>query len=189
MIFTYALGGRKRKVGDKSAREGGDSYFCYSWSCETIASSWTPEKGDYITLKRGGNYNSYTWKDPGGNLTLAFQAKSRGHGPIKAPNGQPLGWGGACQEATEPSRNTEGHCNTVLLSFTKARKTQRWESGRTWGIRLYASGYDPGQLFTVRVVNAHIWKPKPVGPNITIAPREPQFPKQKHSSGKYTTPS
>nr|KAF6290874.1 hypothetical protein mMyoMyo1_009272 [Myotis myotis] len=49
-----------------------------------------------------------------------------------------------------PKKNcTVGNCNFILL-MPLAWWTHQWEGGKTWGLRLYVSGRDPGQLFTIQ---------------------------------------
>lgn len=44
-------------------------------------------------------------------------------------------------------------CNPVSITWTEeGRRFSDWGAGRTWGLRLYQSGYDQGLLFTIQQV-------------------------------------
>lgn len=43
----------------------------------------------------------------------------------------------------------EGLCNNLVIKFTATGKKANWTVGKTWGLRIFISGYDPGVLFTV----------------------------------------
>uniref|UniRef100_A0A8C6XNC2 Envelope glycoprotein n=1 Tax=Naja naja TaxID=35670 RepID=A0A8C6XNC2_NAJNA len=59
-------------------------------------------------------------------------------------------------------------CNPVKISFTsEGMKYKGWEKGVTWGGRIYAAGYDYGNIFTItrRVV---LPSSPPLGPNSKV---------------------
>nr|KAF6378739.1 hypothetical protein mMyoMyo1_009661 [Myotis myotis] len=73
---------------------------------------------------------------------------------------------------------TIGNCNPVLL-VPLAWWTDQWEGGKTWGLRLYVSGRDPGQLFTIQRRTLPQWF-NLIGPlrplNKPERPSQPQHP-------------
>lgn len=66
-------------------------------------------------------------------------------------------------------------CNGLNISFTEigrmSNKLNHWYKGRTWGLRFYASGYDFGLWFTVRLQKRTTLVL--VGPNLAIRPVQP----------------
>lgn len=68
-----------------------------------------------------------------------------------------------------------GNCTPVSIKFTvrgKAEETQ-WYRGLTWGLRLYATGKDPGVLFTIQLQAEPQYHPTPIGPNPVLVPPTP----------------
>ncbi|XP_023604967.1 uncharacterized protein LOC111824647 [Myotis lucifugus] len=90
---------------------------------------------------------------------------------VKKTNDSVEGWA--------PKKNcTIGNWNPVLL-MPLAWWTDQWEGGKTWGLRLYVSGRDPGQLFTIQRRTLPRWF-NPIGPLHPLhkpeRPSQPQHP-------------
>lgn len=69
---------------------------------------------------------------------------------------------------SNPVNSCPGTCNTIKISFTdRGKKTNGWELGKMWGLRLYMSGHDDGVLFTIRLQVQRWQPPKLMGPNQT----------------------
>lgn len=69
----------------------------------------------------------------------------------------------------------QGNCTPVSIKFTvrgKAEETQ-WYRGLTWGLRLYATGKDPGVLFTIQLQAEPQYHPTPIGPDPVLVPPTP----------------
>lgn len=61
-----------------------------------------------------------------------------------------------------------GRCNLLTIQPIDYW-SREWAGGKTWGLRLYVSGYDPGVLFTVQRKGTPR-PPKPIGPLAPLAP-------------------
>ncbi|XP_023603566.1 uncharacterized protein LOC111824153 [Myotis lucifugus] len=89
---------------------------------------------------------------------------------VKKTNDSVEGWA--------PKNCTIRNCNPVLL-MPLAWWTDQWEGGKTWGLRLYVSGRDPGQLFTIQLRTLPRWF-NPIGPLRPLdkpeRPSQPQHP-------------
>ncbi|XP_045340786.1 protein chibby homolog 3 isoform X2 [Leopardus geoffroyi] len=71
-----------------------------------------------------------------------------------------------------------GRGNPIVISFTsQGKKTTGWESGKTWGLRIYdwvrLGAKDKGTLFTLRMQATPLAQQSPtgVGPNQVLVPR------------------
>ena len=70
-----------------------------------------------------------------------------------------------------------GHGNPIVISFTsQGKKTTGWESGKTWGLRIYdwvrPGAKDKEALFTLRMQATPLTQQSPtrVGPNKVLVP-------------------
>ena len=59
------------------------------------------------------------------------------------------------------------HLVTIII---KNGLDPRWNTGRTWGLRLYVSGLDPGTEFTIQRFKVRVTPRAPIGPNPVINP-------------------
>uniref|UniRef100_A0A8C6X5U8 Uncharacterized protein n=1 Tax=Naja naja TaxID=35670 RepID=A0A8C6X5U8_NAJNA len=103
---------------------GVSDYFCKHWDCVSSGNIWwdPPMKSDYIRLQKGSKY-------------------------VPCP-----GYGRRTWEEDDDSTGWDDWplCNPVKLSFTsEGRKYKGWDRGVTWGGRIYAAGYDYGNIFTI----------------------------------------
>ena len=63
-----------------------------------------------------------------------------------------------------PLATPGGHCNPLVIKVIPAGKKANWEAGKTWGLRLYRSRYNPWLIFTVKLVQKPLSKTA-LGPN------------------------
>lgn len=47
--------------------------------------------------------------------------------------------------------NCEEKYNPLIIRFTDDGKKGKWASSKTWGLRPYVTGNDPGVLFTIQI--------------------------------------
>ncbi|XP_075805352.1 MLV-related proviral Env polyprotein-like [Microtus pennsylvanicus] len=136
----------------------GDGY-CAQWGCETTGEAyWKPSSTwDLITLRRGTT-PGYSGRGP---WTCGGKACGPCYDSATATN---------VQGATPG-----GRCNPLVLDFTTQGKKASWDGPKSWGLRLYRSGYDPVTMFSLtrQVMNA--------GPQLSIGPN-PVLPEQKSPS-------
>ena len=68
-----------------------------------------------------------------------------------------------------------GKCSSLVIRFTAAGRKAGWTAGKPWGQGLYISGYDPGLVFTVQLLQCSLVKPMfPLGPNkVLTRPNQP----------------
>lgn len=71
------------------------------------------------------------------------------------------------QRISKPMTCTVGNCNPVEFK-PQSTQDRSWNTGRTWGIRLYVSGGDPGTLFAIQR-RAQTSPKKPIGPLTELA--------------------
>ncbi|KAK1337180.1 hypothetical protein QTO34_001803 [Cnephaeus nilssonii] len=69
---------------------------------------------------------------------------------------------------TQPGDCQVGGCNPLTIQPINYW-ARDWAGEKTWGLRLYVSGYDPGVLFTVQRKETPR-PPKPIGPLAPLAP-------------------
>jgi hypothetical protein len=140
----YVCPGQNIREGCGGARDG----YCASWGCETTGDAyWNPSSSwDLITLKRD-------------------TSSQGGIGPCYNAN--------STQEKSMPGATVGGKCNPLIITFTSTGKAASWDGPKTWGIRLYRTGYDPVALFSL---TRQISSPAPthsVGPNQVLPEQRP----------------
>lgn len=60
-------------------------------------------------------------------------------------------------------------CNPILIRFTdEGKKYQKWNQGVTWGLRVYADGYDAGGVFSIKMSLKNVQPPINIGPNLVL---------------------
>uniref|UniRef100_A0A8C5WMN3 Integrase catalytic domain-containing protein n=1 Tax=Laticauda laticaudata TaxID=8630 RepID=A0A8C5WMN3_LATLA len=73
-------------------------------------------------------------------------------------------------------RNQRGvyqNCNPVKISFTNQGKRYRgWQAGVTWGGRVYDNDGDPGNIFTIKLIQTPVKPPVLVAPKNTLTNRK-----------------
>nr|AUG69055.1 envelope protein [Feline leukemia virus] len=127
--------------------------FCAVWGCETTGETyWKPTSSwDYITVKKG--------------VTQGIYQCSGG------------GWCGPCYDKAVHSSITGasegGRCNPLILQFTQKGRQTSWDGPKSWGLRLYRSGYDPIALFSVSRQVMTITPPQAMGPNLVLPDQKP----------------
>lgn len=73
------------------------------------------------------------------------------------------------QPYSTPGLCSIGNCNPTIITV-KNSQDPSWITGRTWGLRLYVNGYDPGTAFTIQ--RTPLPAPhQPIGPNLILNPR------------------
>lgn len=74
--------------------------------------------------------------------------------------------GDQCQD------NKGGRCNPLVLQFTASGKKASWDGPKSWGLRLYVTGYDPVTMFSLnrRVTNLAT---QSVRPNTVLKDHKP----------------
>nr|BAC40257.1 unnamed protein product [Mus musculus] len=138
----YVCPGEGRSPQQTATCGGPESYFCAYWGCESTGSiSWTPPiKDDLIKVQR-------------------------------SPGSESQGWGYGLQpklDANDLGGPCSSNCNPITVQFTpKGKESVGWEKGKTWGLRLYVSGYDYGVMFTIQLSAR---QGMPLGPNPALPP-------------------
>jgi hypothetical protein len=140
----YVCPGQNIQEGCGGAKDG----YCAKWGCETTGDAyWNPSSSwDLITLKRD-------------------TSSQGGIGPCYNAN--------STQEKSMPGATVGGKCNPLIITFTSTGKAASWDGPKTWGIRLYRTGYDPVALFSL---TRQISSPAPthsMGPNQVLTEQRP----------------
>uniref|UniRef100_A0A674GBQ9 Envelope glycoprotein n=1 Tax=Taeniopygia guttata TaxID=59729 RepID=A0A674GBQ9_TAEGU len=92
---------------------------------------------------------------PGGGLDKYLKV---GHGPAGCKRPQEWPWTG---------KNLLGNCTFLYLNVTQPSDSG-WLIGKTWGVRHWIEGHDPGNLIQIKKeVAPH--DPSPIGPNPVIS--------------------
>ncbi|XP_038179390.1 MLV-related proviral Env polyprotein-like [Arvicola amphibius] len=130
--------------------------YCAQWGCETTGDAyWKPSSSwDLITLKRGTT-PGYT-----------------GAGPWVCSKD----WCGPCYDSLTKNvtgATLGGRCNPLILDFTAQGKTAVWDGPKSWGLRLYRSGYDPVTIFSLTRQIASVSSTVAVGPNAVLSEQKP----------------
>ena len=84
----------------------------------------------------------------------------------------------------KPLSSKPGQCFPLQIKFTdEGKKFTRWDIGKTWGLRLYQTGYDNGFQFGLKLqLGPHHMAPKvSVGPNQVL--QDQRSPTQAKSKG------
>ncbi|XP_021494926.1 MLV-related proviral Env polyprotein-like [Meriones unguiculatus] len=168
---------------------GPEQYFCASWGCESTGHIWwEANRKDLITVHRGGNYGPYT------SNNVSYAARFPGSGTVWI-KGKNKGTGGPCHMPPAMGGTPGGRCNQISLTFTESGKQARWESGKTWGLRIHRPGptYDPGLLFTIQLTVNNIKGPnqQAVGPSpvLRLKTQRPGPPHPPTTSPRVSTSS
>ena len=126
---------------------GASEFYCAAWGCETTGDVyWNPSSSwDLITVKRNSSYD----RSNQGERDSSKYPESR------------------CAQSNSSNGACKGnYCNPILIKFTNKGRQERqsWFRGNSWGLRIHASGADPGVIFKIKLT---IEKPPivPVGPN------------------------
>ncbi|XP_036063099.1 MLV-related proviral Env polyprotein-like [Onychomys torridus] len=149
----YVCPGHGRSQAQLKKCGGPGDGFCAAWGCESSGRIWwsPPVKDDLIKVE-------------------AWDRDMVGTGKC---NGQPCR---PCYDSSRwPNRSWTtqgGRCNGLKITFTDKGKKADWIQGKTWGLRLYRTGYDPATTFTIRLQIDTI-SPVPVGPNPVLPKQRP----------------
>lgn len=148
----------------KQSVGGAVIFFCASWGCETTGDvDWSPSSDwDLITVKRDRTGSVALERDSSKYPSSGCAFTNSPQGPCKRK------W-----------------CNPLIIQFTEKGKAARtWTKGLRWGLRLLASGKDPGVIFQIRVT---LTSPptQSIGPNLVLT--EPQS-RPKISTARLVTP-
>lgn len=85
-------------------------------------------------------------------------------------------------------RNQRGvwvNCNPVKISFTtQGKKYGGWQAGVTWGGRIRDKSGDPGNIFTIKLIQTPIAPPVPVGPKNILTNHKVPPPQPTGAPGK-----
>lgn len=152
----YVCPGHGRSRGERIRCGGPSEGFCANWGCETTGTtSWKPSSSwDLITVKRGNT--------PGYEGTGPWICGGKDCGPCFDSTK------GAAQGAT-----VGGRCNPLMIHFTEAGKKADWANSRSWGLRLYRTGWDPIALFAISREVMPAQQAQSVGPNMILADQKP----------------
>lgn len=150
----YVCPGHSRSRDQVKKCGGPGSAYCAAWDCVSTGYIWweAPIKTDLITVGRGDRSMLGTGK---------CQQNSRwvDCGPCYDKERFP----------NHPWATPGGRCNSLIIRFTEKGKKANWTTGKTWGLRLYRSGYDPKLTFTIRRTLSPV--KTSVGPNIVPNPQ------------------
>ena len=134
---------------------GGHQTLLCCMGCETTGDAyWNPTSTwDLITVKRGSS--------------LDKPNQGERDGSTYPENG--------CAHSNSPSGPCKGkYCNPILIKFTVKGKQARqsWLRGNNWGLRLDATGKDPGLIFKIKLT---VGDPStvPIGPNEVLPEQVP----------------
>ncbi|ERE77327.1 envelope glycoprotein [Cricetulus griseus] len=165
----YVCPGHDRSKTQQAKCGGPREGYCASWGCESTGwINWHPPiTGDLITVQRAGDL------------------KTVGTG-ICTHDNQRVDCGPCYDKEQFPYHlwaTAGGRCNMLVISFTEAGRKADWTTGKTWGLRLYRTGYDPVLLFTLHRTSSPI--PTTIGPNKVLDPIAP--PPQRPTQPLLTT--
>lgn len=57
------------------------------------------------------------------------------------------------------------NCNPLTIKIVSDASDETWEAGKTWGLRLYTTGYDPGAEITIQRYSLKSTIKNSIGPN------------------------
>lgn len=126
-----------RSASDKWRCGGPESFYCKAWGGETTGAAYWKPS------------SQSSWISVGRNFT---------------PNVEDCPALGTYPCSSIPL------CMPLNITFTEQGKKASiadWIKGRTWGLRFYVSGSDPGLMITIRL-RVETLHPKPMGPNSVL---------------------